>query len=82
MNTVSAQNTGSGVIRINNDNGGALLMVGVVDGLAGINNGGSGIIVENTSPLTILTDVIDTGGGDIRLTANGSTTGDDLTVPR
>ncbi|MHC4877407.1 MAG: beta strand repeat-containing protein, partial [Planctomycetota bacterium] len=83
--TISAL-TESGDIAVVNTGG---LTVDMVNGLSGVNindspsNNNSGsdhIILTANSPLTVSTDVTNSDGGNITLTAGGATATDDLTL--
>jgi autotransporter-associated beta strand protein len=79
VTNLAAINTTSGDIRI--DNTGALFITNV-DSLSGVTNQAAGgeIVVTASSPLTVNSPVLDSGGGDITLAAEGNTAADDLTV--
>ena len=84
VSVLAANNTSAGDIRVDNSVGG-LLIIGTPTGggLAGITNAGSGgaIVVTNASPVTIVADVIDSGGGNIVLTSTNDGGNDDhLTI--
>jgi len=74
---VAGKATTSGGVFITNSGGLQVDIVGVVDGILA---SGGGVIVVAQSPLRVSRSVRDNAGGDITLTAAGSTTNDNLTL--
>ncbi len=79
---LAASNTTTGDIAVNNDVSG-LLTVGTHDAVAGVTLGAGGgeIAISNASPLTVSSDVVNSGGGNITLTSTNDGGDDDhLTI--
>ncbi|MCU0977691.1 MAG: right-handed parallel beta-helix repeat-containing protein [Pirellulaceae bacterium] len=71
VETIAADNRGSGGIQIVNE---GPLVIGTVEGLAGMTNRGNGALaVANEGDLLVSNPVLNVGGGDTSLMANGGT---------
>jgi hypothetical protein len=80
VTTLAATNSTTGNVQIVNDVAG-LLILGTVDGVAGIAESGGGfVLVTNQGPLTVNSGVTNDGGGDITLTSLPKAVGNDLTL--
>lgn len=73
---------GTGGVYVSNkgSNGFGLILGGIGTLAKGVSAIGGNIAIYSNSPLVVNSDVEDTGGGDILLSANGSTAADDLTL--
>ena len=92
--TFAVENTTSGSVQINSGGDATVGSVQGISGVAGptssdgidgagglsgvTNTGGGHVVIVNSSPLTVADDIVNSGGGDTSLTANG--TDGDLTI--